>query len=93
MEFNEDLSAFHGSTLESQIAYTSKAISYILSLYPPGTDITCDELLCAFDVARANGSHDVLDVVHVSAAVVVNNEAIAPSSIFHTHVAGSMRAS
>ncbi|KDR84062.1 hypothetical protein GALMADRAFT_219892 [Galerina marginata CBS 339.88] len=39
VEFNEDLSAFHGSTLESQIAYTSQAISYILSLYPPGTTI------------------------------------------------------
>jgi len=40
VEFNEDLSAFHGSTLESQIAYTSQAISYILTLYPPNTKIT-----------------------------------------------------
>ncbi|KAG6910148.1 hypothetical protein DXG01_012907 [Tephrocybe rancida] len=39
VEFNEDLSAFHGPTLESQIAYTSYAITYILSLYPPGTTI------------------------------------------------------
>ena len=39
VEFNEDLSAFHGSTLESQIAYTSSAISYILSLYPSNTKI------------------------------------------------------
>jgi glycosylphosphatidylinositol deacylase len=39
VEFNEDLSAFHGSTLESQITYTSHAISYILSLYPPNTKI------------------------------------------------------
>ncbi|KAG6891700.1 hypothetical protein C0992_010103 [Termitomyces sp. T32_za158] len=39
VEFNEDLSAFHGPTLESQISYTSHAISYILSLYPPGTSI------------------------------------------------------
>lgn len=39
MDFNEDLSAFHGPTLESQIAYTTKAISYILSLYPENTQI------------------------------------------------------
>ncbi|CAA7258574.1 unnamed protein product [Cyclocybe aegerita] len=39
VEFNEDLSAFHGSTLDSQIAYTSRAVSYILSLYPKGTKI------------------------------------------------------
>ena len=39
MEFNEDLSAFHGSTLDSQIAYTSAAVEYILSCYPPRTRI------------------------------------------------------
>ncbi|KAF8806287.1 PGAP1-domain-containing protein [Phlegmacium glaucopus] len=39
VEFNEDLSAFHGSTLESEIVYTSSAISYILSLYPSNTKI------------------------------------------------------
>ncbi|EIW76288.1 PGAP1-domain-containing protein [Coniophora puteana RWD-64-598 SS2] len=38
-EFNEDLSAFHGPTMDSQISYTSAAISYILSLYPPGTQV------------------------------------------------------
>lgn len=35
MEFNEDLSAFHSATLESQTAYSAQAVSYILSLYPP----------------------------------------------------------
>ncbi|KAJ7682382.1 PGAP1-like protein-domain-containing protein [Mycena polygramma] len=39
VEFNEDLSAFHGPTLEAQTAYTSRAIAYILSLYPAGTSI------------------------------------------------------
>ncbi|KJA29745.1 hypothetical protein HYPSUDRAFT_60597 [Hypholoma sublateritium FD-334 SS-4] len=39
VEFNEDLSAFHSSTLESQIAYSRQAISYILSLYPLDTKI------------------------------------------------------
>ncbi|KAF9567400.1 GPI-inositol-deacylase [Agrocybe pediades] len=39
VEFNEDLSAFHGTTLESQISYTSAAISYIVSVYPPDTTV------------------------------------------------------
>ncbi|KAL1738629.1 PGAP1-like protein-domain-containing protein, partial [Schizophyllum fasciatum] len=39
VEFNEDLSAFHGPTVESETAYTSQAITYILHLYPPGTQI------------------------------------------------------
>ncbi|KAF8165658.1 GPI-inositol-deacylase [Crassisporium funariophilum] len=39
VEFNEDLSAFHGSTIESQISYTTSAISYILSLYPTSTKV------------------------------------------------------
>ncbi|KAA1475868.1 PGAP1-domain-containing protein [Dentipellis sp. KUC8613] len=39
VEFNEDLSAFHGPTLSSETAYASHAIDHILSLYPPGTSI------------------------------------------------------
>ncbi|KAF7336221.1 GPI inositol-deacylase [Mycena venus] len=39
MDFNEDLSGFHGPTLEAQTAYASRAIEYILSLYPRGTSI------------------------------------------------------
>jgi len=39
VEFNEDLSAFHGPTLLSERAYASDAIRYILSLYPPNTPI------------------------------------------------------
>ncbi|KAK7696277.1 hypothetical protein QCA50_000931 [Cerrena zonata] len=39
VEFNEDLSAFHGPTLDSEKDYTSASISYILSLYPPNTSI------------------------------------------------------
>ncbi|KDQ64460.1 hypothetical protein JAAARDRAFT_116582 [Jaapia argillacea MUCL 33604] len=39
LEFNEDLSAFHGPTLSSQTSYASSAISYILSLHPPNTTI------------------------------------------------------
>lgn len=40
MEFNEDLTAFHGTTLESQISYSSAAVAYILSMYPANTTIT-----------------------------------------------------
>ncbi|KAL5488183.1 BST1 [Sanghuangporus weigelae] len=39
VDFNEDLSAFHGPTLASQRQYSADAISYILSLYPPDTKI------------------------------------------------------
>jgi len=39
VEFNEDLSAFHGPTLLSERTYASDAIRYILSLYPPNTSI------------------------------------------------------
>ncbi|KAF9006681.1 PGAP1-like protein-domain-containing protein [Cyathus striatus] len=39
VEFNEDLSAFHGPTLDLQTAYTKDALSYILSLYPTNTQI------------------------------------------------------
>ncbi|KAF9450963.1 GPI-inositol-deacylase [Macrolepiota fuliginosa MF-IS2] len=39
VEFNEDLSAFHGTTLQSQIEYTTKAVDFILSRYPPQTSL------------------------------------------------------
>ncbi|KAI6166263.1 PGAP1-like protein-domain-containing protein [Pisolithus thermaeus] len=39
VDFNEDFSAFHGPTLDSQIAYTTAAIRYVLSRYPPDTQI------------------------------------------------------
>ncbi|EIN10779.1 PGAP1-domain-containing protein [Punctularia strigosozonata HHB-11173 SS5] len=40
VEYNEDLSAFHGTTLESQTSYAADAVRYILSLYPPNTHLT-----------------------------------------------------
>ncbi|KAI5993604.1 PGAP1-like protein-domain-containing protein [Pisolithus albus] len=39
VDFNEDFSAFHGPTLDSQIAYTTAAVRYVLSRYPPDTQI------------------------------------------------------
>jgi glycosylphosphatidylinositol deacylase len=39
VEYNEDLSAFHGPTLDVEREYAARAISYILSLYPKGTPI------------------------------------------------------
>ncbi|KAJ4479140.1 PGAP1-like protein-domain-containing protein [Lentinula aciculospora] len=38
-DFNEDLSAFHGPTLQAQTEYCTRAIAYILSLYPRNTSI------------------------------------------------------
>jgi glycosylphosphatidylinositol deacylase len=39
VNYNEDLSAFHGPTLDVEKEYATRAISYILSLYPRGTSI------------------------------------------------------
>lgn len=39
VEFNEDLSAFHGPTLLSERTYVLDAIRYILSLYPSNTSV------------------------------------------------------
>lgn len=39
VDFNEDLSAFHGPTLESEISYSGAAITFILSKYPPETKV------------------------------------------------------
>ncbi|KAI0066653.1 PGAP1-domain-containing protein [Artomyces pyxidatus] len=39
VEYNEDLSAFHGPTIEAETTYAASAISYILSLYPANTTI------------------------------------------------------
>ncbi|KAF7970245.1 hypothetical protein HWV62_24492 [Athelia sp. TMB] len=39
VDFNEDFSALHGPTLDSQISYSSRAISFILSQYLAGTEI------------------------------------------------------
>ncbi|TBU33000.1 PGAP1-domain-containing protein [Dichomitus squalens] len=39
VEYNEDLSAFHGPTIDSETAYAARAIDYILSLYPAGTSV------------------------------------------------------
>ena len=39
VDYNEDLSAFHGPTLDVEREYVTRAISYILSLYPKSTPI------------------------------------------------------
>ena len=39
VKYNEDFSAFHGPTLDVEREYASRAISYILSLYPRGTSV------------------------------------------------------
>lgn len=37
LDFREELSAFHGDVLRSQITYAADALRRVLSLYPPGT--------------------------------------------------------
>ncbi|TFK99201.1 PGAP1-like protein-domain-containing protein [Pterulicium gracile] len=39
VDYNEDLTAFHGPTLEAQIEYTSQAVAFILSKYVKDTKI------------------------------------------------------
>ncbi|PIL37457.1 hypothetical protein GSI_01151 [Ganoderma sinense ZZ0214-1] len=39
VEFNEDLSAFHGPTIDTETLYATHAIDYILSLYSEGTSV------------------------------------------------------
>ncbi|OSX59394.1 hypothetical protein POSPLADRAFT_1048720 [Postia placenta MAD-698-R-SB12] len=40
LEFNEDLSAFHGPTLDAETSYARAAIEYIFSLYPEQRSMT-----------------------------------------------------
>ena len=39
LDFNEELSAFHGGLLRRQTAFTSHALAKILETYPPGTPV------------------------------------------------------
>ena len=39
LDFNEELSAFHGGLLRRQTAFTSHALAKIMETYPPGTPV------------------------------------------------------
>lgn len=45
IDFNEDLSAFHGQTLMDQAEYVNEAVAYILSLYHDGNRLRRDPQL------------------------------------------------
>ncbi|KAF8638570.1 hypothetical protein AX17_002112 [Amanita inopinata Kibby_2008] len=81
VEFNEDLSAFHGSTLKSQIAYTSRAMEYILSLYPTNTSIIILGHSMGGIVATS-----LLPTDHISAIVTMSTPHTLPPARFDPRV-------
>ncbi|KAF5321343.1 hypothetical protein D9619_000541 [Psilocybe cf. subviscida] len=81
VEFNEDLSAFHGSTLESETIYTSKAIDYILSLYPGGTKIIVMGHSMGGIVATS-----LLPSANISAIITMSTPHILPPARFDSRV-------
>ncbi|KAI5118768.1 hypothetical protein M0805_005649 [Coniferiporia weirii] len=77
VDFNEDLSAFHGPTLESEQQYSAAAISYILSLYPAGTQIIIMGHSMGGIVATA-----LLPSPHISAIITMSTPHGAPPARF-----------
>ncbi|KAG5639695.1 hypothetical protein H0H81_005878 [Sphagnurus paluster] len=81
VEFNEDLSAFHGPTIGSQIIYTSHAISYILSLYPANTSIIIMGHSMGGIVATA-----LLPNPQISAIITMSTPHILPPARFDSRI-------
>ncbi|KIJ69807.1 hypothetical protein HYDPIDRAFT_104430 [Hydnomerulius pinastri MD-312] len=81
VEFNEDLSAFHGPTLDSEIAYTSAAITYILSHYPPNTQI----IIMGHSMGGIVGTA-LLPSEHISALVTMSTPHTLPPARFDSRV-------
>ena len=81
VEFNEDLSAFHGSTLNAQTRYTSRAIDYILSLYPTGTSIVVMAHSMGGVVATS-----LLPHANVSAIITMSTPHIVPPARFDRRI-------
>jgi glycosylphosphatidylinositol deacylase len=81
VEFNEDLSAFHGSTIESQILYTSRAVDYILSLYPVNTSIIIMGHSMGGIVATS-----LLPSVHISTIITMSTPHTLPPVRFDSRV-------
>ncbi|PFH49243.1 hypothetical protein AMATHDRAFT_148079 [Amanita thiersii Skay4041] len=81
VEFNEDLSAFHGPTLQSQVAYTSRAIDYILSLYPANTSIIVMGHSMGGIVATS-----LLPADHISAAITMSTPHTLPPARFDARI-------
>ncbi|KAF9236219.1 PGAP1-like protein-domain-containing protein [Melanogaster broomeanus] len=81
VEFNEDLSAFHGPTLDSQIAYASAAVTYILARYPPGTEI----IVIGHSMGGVVGTA-LLPAVHISALITMSTPHTLPPARFDARV-------
>jgi glycosylphosphatidylinositol deacylase len=81
VEFNEDLSAFHGSTIASQILYTSRAVDYILSLYPVNTSIIILGHSMGGIVATS-----LLPSVHISTVITMSTPHTLPPVRFDSRI-------
>ena len=81
MEFNEDLSALHGSTIESQILYTSRAVDYILSLYPVNTTIIIMGHSMGGIVATS-----LLPSAHISVIITMSTPHVLPPARFDSRI-------
>lgn len=81
VEFNEDLSAFHGTTLQSQIDYTSKAIDYILSHYPPQTPL----VILGHSMGGIVGTA-LLPSEHISAIITMSTPHTLPPARFDSKI-------
>ncbi|EJD01013.1 PGAP1-domain-containing protein [Fomitiporia mediterranea MF3/22] len=81
VDFNEDLSAFHGPTLASQRQYSADAISYILSLYPKGTQILVMGHSMGGLVATT-----LLPASHISAVITMSTPHSVPPARFDSRM-------
>ncbi|KAH8094931.1 PGAP1-like protein-domain-containing protein [Cristinia sonorae] len=81
VEFNEDLSAFHGTTLYTEKEYTSKAVDYILSLYPANTSIIIMGHSMGGVVATSLLPHE-----HIAAIVSMSTPYIFPPARFDRRI-------
>ena len=81
VEFNEDLSAFHGPTLLSERTYVSDAIRYILSLYPPNTSIVVMGHSMGGVVATS-----LLPSPHISAIITMSTPHTLPPARFDNRI-------
>ncbi|KDQ17238.1 hypothetical protein BOTBODRAFT_53383 [Botryobasidium botryosum FD-172 SS1] len=91
VEFNEDFSALHGPTLDSQISYTTSAIHYILSLYPAGTRIVLLGHSMGGIVARSiipysiKSSGDLVSSANISAVITMSAPNAVPPARLDAH--------
>jgi len=78
VEFNEDLTAFHGPTMEAQIEYTSSAIRYILAQYPHNTTIT----VMGHSMGGIVATSLLQDSEHISAIITMSTPHTLPPARF-----------